>query len=330
MFSGLPISPLIDTPVPPPARNISGFWGRLLAFIVDGIVVSLPCFVLGSVFYSFFSNNPRWAMLVGFAIALPYFAVMGSSLKGGQTIGQRLTQIQVVDRAGLLLPVSESIIRYLILLGPLMLTADLLPTWTPSAITTGFNNLIGLAEFGIVYLYLFNNNTRQSLHDLATAAFVVDDPGTGHVDAPPLWRGHWAVLAAVVALLLAGSFAVPWLTHTESFSELTSVQTGVAQLPDVSNVEVTLQKSTSSRGQVTTGVLVSVTRRQGSADEHSIATKVATAVIQSDPHARELDLITVNFVEGFTIGFARFHSRHQIGHSPDEWEKMSSNGMPAR
>jgi len=105
-------------PFEAPTRYIASFWRRLFAFVVDVILISIPGFVLGYLFYSFFSGDPDWGSLIGFAITIPYFAVLGSSIGHGQTLAQRWTGIETVDVNGNHLSLGRSFLRYTVLLVP--------------------------------------------------------------------------------------------------------------------------------------------------------------------------------------------------------------------
>ena len=61
--------------------------------------------------------------------------------------------------------------------------------------------LAGAIGLGIVYLLLFNRQTRQGLHDLIVGTFVVKKGGVPDVIAAPLRRAHWYVLAGLFVLL---------------------------------------------------------------------------------------------------------------------------------
>lgn len=95
-----------NTPPPPDLtvsssqRTIAGFWRRLLAFAIDSLITSLPCFLLGLLFYGFLSVSAVYGTLSGFVLTVAYFAVFNSSILQGQTLGQRMMKIQVVNQNG--------------------------------------------------------------------------------------------------------------------------------------------------------------------------------------------------------------------------------------
>ena len=166
------LSPTKNTPKTAPQAPqsiiIAGFWKRLLAFIIDGLLLGIVGFLLGLMFFEQFARLGGWGRLVGFIITVSYFGVFNGSIGKGQTIGKRFTKLNVIDRDGQFLSPRKSFPRSAILVLPFFLNGALIPT---SVIMSPLGILIGLIVFGIggaiVYLYIFNRRTRQSLHDLA-------------------------------------------------------------------------------------------------------------------------------------------------------------------
>lgn len=120
--------PSVPPPVPTSVRIVAGFWRPLFAFAIDAIITAVPCGILGFALYNFLSNSGD-AIVIGFVLTLGYFAILGSSIEAGQTIGHRITQIQVVGRGGEPISLTRSLLRYLILLGPILLTSAVLPSF---------------------------------------------------------------------------------------------------------------------------------------------------------------------------------------------------------
>jgi hypothetical protein len=94
---------------------------------------------------------------------------------------------------------------------------------------------------------------------------------------------------------------------------------GVAGLPDVSSVDVGLHYVSSSGRPTTTTIIVSVHCQPKPTDYERTATEIAATVMKNDDHAKEVDFITVNFLEGFKVGLASFNFTHPFRHSSEEW-----------
>jgi uncharacterized RDD family membrane protein YckC len=297
-------------PVCVPTRYIAGFWRRLFAFVIDAILISIPGFVLGYLFYGFFSSGSDWNPVIGFAFTILYFAVLGSSVGKGQTLGQRWTGIETVDAQGNHFSFGKSFLRYTVLLVPIFF-GGILPTF--------LSWLTSFALLAVVYLYLFNVRTRQTLHDLATGSYVVETLGTGAVKRSPVWPWHWAVLGA---LAFIGLVAPSLLNRTGTFSELFAVEKALEQSDQFRDVKVALQ---TNRTHNTTDLRVTVICRYKPTDYERTAARIVGMVEQADPEAARQDFISVVFKEGFQVGFATFSNSRYVSHTPQQWEDILQN-----
>jgi len=306
--NAIPDSPSVTEPVKPPTRHIAGFWRRLFAFVVDGFLISIPSFFVGYTFYDFFCSSSVWAAVVGFAITLPYFAIMGSSIGTGQTLGQRLTGIEVVDGQGSHLSLDKSYLRYTVLLVPLLFGEAGLPSYLAWPMAA--------ACAAIFYLYGFNRRTRQTLHDLATGSFVVETAGIGTIEERRIWPGHWAILAVLGILCIV---ITPILTRTGPFPELMTIQRALLDSGKLRDVGVMLQ--TVSPGSKT-GLRLTVTWKSNPQDYEKAGAEIVGIVERAAPGAAKRDFIAVDFKEGFHVGLATFSNTHTLNHSPQEWEEI--------
>jgi uncharacterized RDD family membrane protein YckC len=185
-------SPLADQA--PAQAVISGFWRRLLAFILDGLLLGLVGVVLGLFWFDPLARLGGWGRLLGFCASLVYFGVLNSAIGGGQTFGKRVMRVRVVDRSGQPISPGRSFLRYTVLGAPYFLNHLLIP---PSLLMSpiGLPIVFILLGFGgaIVYLYIFNRRTRQSLHDLVAGTFVTRTTPPGYV-VGSIWRPHLIVV----------------------------------------------------------------------------------------------------------------------------------------
>ena len=187
------------------ASHIAGFWRRLFAFILDVLVLGVFGACLGLVSYDYLASVGGWGRILGFVIALTYLGVMNSRIFGGRTLGKMAMKIKVVSSNGAPLNVVTSFCRSGIICVPYFLNGapfyvDLLRSW--------FGIVLTLLVFGvglsIVYLFIFNRRTRQSLHDLAVGSYVVKtEAGTAPLLLGAPWRGHFVVVAVIMILAAA-------------------------------------------------------------------------------------------------------------------------------
>ena len=317
-----------DTPAPDslpegpsvrPTRVVASFWRRIFAFLLDIVITAVPCALVGFTFYRFFAESKLAGDLLGFFITLPYFAILGSCLGGGQTLGQRIVHIRVVNREGRCLSLERSFLRYLILLTPFQLCEAAIPTSAPAGIKMLVSWLLPALGAVIVYLYLFNVRTRQSLHDLAVGAYVVDADAKDHIETERFWKWHWAVLGGVLFVVaVLTSVIIGGLGKSSLFGELMSVQRAVLNSGKVQAAQVQIGKNRTN-GQTTTRLRVDVNWNGQPGNYDLASTEVAAIVLRADPEASKFDSIGVGFTEGFKIGFMNFSQNRVVNRRPVDW-----------
>ena len=238
------------------APPIAGFWRRLGAFFLDYLALGVIGGTVGFFMADEFVRLGPWGRLLGFSVALIYFGVLNSNITGGQTLGKRVLKVKVVPTDGAPLAVAKSFLRFLPLGAPwFLINAQL-----PESVLLSFGlYALSVAIFGIgiliIYLYVFNRRSRQSLHDLLVGSYVVSADTSGPVIAPAVWQGH----LAVCALLLVASGATPYFTKnlaaSEPFASLMDISHALNSEPWVLHAKVNKgQTFTASmdKGQTTT------------------------------------------------------------------------------
>ena len=309
-------------------RELAGFWRRIFAFVIDALLTAIPCGVLGLVFYDFFTNHRADGILIGFALTLLYFAVLGSSVGAGQTLGHRLTGLEVVDEQGKPISLKRSALRYSILLVPILLSSELVPAFARFGTNTAVDWLLSLGEFALLYLYVFNRSTRQSLHDLATKTYVVRFVPSGPVEPRRLWPWHWMILAGTGLLAVAFSSGLTSnISQSGPFPNLVRVQEGILDSGKVQSASVAVQQNWRN-GQTTVGLNVIVTWKGKPQDFEESAAQIADIVLQTDSQSAQRDFITVISPDGFSIGFARYSYNRQVSHSPADWRSEVQQRTP--
>jgi uncharacterized RDD family membrane protein YckC len=200
-----------EAPVAAAPGPIAGFWRRLAAFLIDSLVLGVPTSVVLHFAFDFVVSLGEAGRLIGFVVALAYFGLLNGRVGDGQTVGKNLMGIRVTDRNGETLSTPRAMLRFLVLGVPyfangVFINAD--PD-TLGVIAYPIVALLFVVVFGglgtIVYLYIFNRRTRQSLHDLAVGSFVVRamaerTPVPASLATPRL---HLYVVGCLFALMLA-------------------------------------------------------------------------------------------------------------------------------
>ena len=268
-----------------------------------------------------------------------YFGLLNSSLTGGRTIGKRILKIMVADRHARPLSPARSLIRFLIAGSPFFLNGALMIP--PEAIGNPVVSLlIGLIFFfmggSILYLYIFNCRTRQSLHDLVVGSYVIRTGSTQQeMTATRVWRGHFAVLGLIfAAVVVFSTVVVPGVMSTESFSGLLALQrriydTGLVHAAAVTSGTMYSSKAGGAEKEKTektekTYLSIHAVLKERPADYDRMITTFASIVMDGYTPVTEKDSLIVNVAYGYDIGIWSSWIRRSRQLSPGEWKKLLS------
>lgn len=86
-----------------------GFWIRVVAFIIDGVILAILSSILNSIL---FGGDTVRGNGLNTLLGLAYSMYFWSSYGHGQTVGNRVMKIRVVKTDGSELSLTESFIRY--------------------------------------------------------------------------------------------------------------------------------------------------------------------------------------------------------------------------
>jgi uncharacterized RDD family membrane protein YckC len=304
-------------------RTICGFWRRIFALIIDGAILGILGAILGLLFFDFFVGLGGWGRLVGFLIALLYSGILDSSIGKGQTIGKRLTRIKVVDSSGSYISLFRSFIRFTILSAPFFLNGALIPI---SLVLSPIGFFFSFIVFGIggaiVYLYIFNRRTRQSLHDLIVGTYVIRSSATGKVAVLHIWKGHLVIVGIwFLVVIIFTTIVAPKLTQIGPFPELLSVQRSIQKSGKVHMATVSVGKIWSG-GKETKYFKTNAIWKNRPENYDDAAEEIASIVLKEYPHITDQDILFVTITYGFDIGIARAWKKYNNRYAPkDSGEK---------
>lgn len=281
----------------PERRTISGFWRRILAFALDSVFLGLVGMAIGLLFYDPLCRLGGWGRLLGFCIALAYYGLLNSIVGKGQTIGKRIVKIEVINRKGENISPLLSVLRYTILAVPFFLNGAIIP---PSIIASPFGHLLGLLVFGfggaIIYLYIFNRRTRQSLHDVACGTFVVRTFPKGDVLSGPVWRPHVVVVGVWFVLVIVAMVVVQGVSQKGVFPGLLATQQAIMSSGKVHMATLSVGKTWRASGgsrTETNHLSSNVIWKKRPADYEAAATEVAAIILDSYPDVTTKDVLAV-------------------------------------
>lgn len=295
---------------------------RLGAFIIDILILGMIGQLLGLVFEFIFVHLGLWGRLVGFSIALLYFGIGNSSKANGQTIGKKLLGIQVVGTNNAPISLGRSLLRYTILGLPFFLNGIALPNTKIQAVLIYPLTLVIVGGMlSILYLFLFNRATGQSLHDLIAKTYVVNIDMQKH-SMGQLRRVHLIVVAIIATM----STTLPIFTHqlasSEPFQELFVIRDNLVQQPNVTNASVSKNKNitiaSSGEQETTNSIFTQISVTNDKIDQAKFARRLATIVAANYNNMTHIDAINVTLVYGFDIGIASRWQSYAFQFAPDE------------
>jgi uncharacterized RDD family membrane protein YckC len=307
--------------------QIAGFWRRLFAFMIDMFLLGVAGIVLGLVFSEFFISLGEWGRVVGFTIAIAYFGALNSQVGSGQTIGKGMLRLRVVTRDGTALSLPRSLSRAAVLCVPLILNGfvtgpDLSQTWVAVVLCV----LVFGLGLSIVYLYIFNRKTRQSLHDLVVDSIVV--AAQSHPSEPftrLLWRGHLLVVAVVMGAACTAPYFTGRLTTTQPFAALMPLVESMGQQPGVDSVRVmegtNWVKSSTGDSQTQKFVSIGVRSAMQATEFESLANRLAAIALAKYPGLGDQDYMVVSISRGYDIGIASGWRGNNFSFSPAQWRE---------
>ncbi len=291
-------------------------------------------------FFETFSRLGSWGPLIGFFLALPYFAILDSSVGNGQTLGKRLLHVQVIGGNGAPISFWRSTVRYTVFAVPYFLDEMLLPTTrTPWLVTT----LVSIMVFGLggatLYLVTFNRHTRQGIHDLAVGSYVAEANKDGLLKIEPIWRVHWAILGLLLIVYFLGTGVLgdklaQWGPFPQLLIDVRAVEgmEGV-QAAGVQDLNQTDYGSGEKKKILVINVYWSGQSRDKQVftsngvgnindnwtDKQAFADQVGKLIINQDPTVRDRDLLKIVVIRGYNLGIAHAQVSYYYQHTPAEW-----------
>ncbi len=323
--------PSTPTPDTSDFAPIAGFWRRVAAFFVDGVILALIGHGLGLMLFDVFVRLGPWGRGIGLLVALVYF-VPQESARAGQSLGKRLLRIRVVDAQGRSLSLGLGAARFAVFGVPYFLNGAALPMdLMMFAGGVPFALLVVGGLFALAYLLAFNRRTRQSLHDLAVGSFVVR-AGARHAPAPAcVWRGHLVIAGALALLAGASPLFYPWLTSIPPFAALSALDERLAAQPELRSVGVSASSGrvygVHSDSHPIHELRIDATIAKPPVDDVALSTRLAGIALASWPDAKLQDRIAVRLAYGFDIGIASSWDANTLSLAPDQWADRVAAGV---
>lgn len=281
---------------------LAGFWRRLAAFVIDGILLGLAGNMVGQILFDPLAFIGGWGRLIGFTIAVAYFGLFDSGRFGAATPGKRVAGLRVVDAAGHAVSLPRSLIRAVLLTAPFVFSGMILVISEASLVELIFSGLAAGLVAASLYMAAFNRGTRQGLHDLAVGTYVVlGSASRTSLEGLAMWRPHALIAASLLVVSVSASMlGYPvWV----KFSPGVSVE---ATLPPHGGAPVLraawMMYSPAQGGPRTCDHLTVMLRGTG-VDDEALARRIASAMALHF-HCHIETHLSVRMLYLFDLGFA--------------------------
>jgi uncharacterized RDD family membrane protein YckC len=331
----------MENSVPPPlpaaassqtsGSTVAGFWRRVFAACIDSFLLGLVGWILGLFFFRQFMHMGNWGRLLGFVIALLYFVPLNSRIGAGQTLGKRALRIRVTSANGETLGLLKSFARSCALFTPFFLNGVQIPL---HYIRSPLGIAVSLGIFGlglsIIYLFVFNSRTRQSLHDLLVGSYVVP-VGSEQGEKRHVWRGHFLIVGIILLLAAILPVVTSRLAQVQVFAEIMPAYEALLHEPEVTGAQLFSGQNYSwdAKGGGRNASVVDATVRlnRSISDKNAEAEKFARIILQKYPGANSKDYLKIGLVEGYDIGIASAFVSQNFNYSLAEWrQRLDSSG----
>lgn len=288
-----------------------GFWRRILAFLVDCMVLGALCLSLGYLLYDRVAALGSMGRLIGLGFGVVYFGAGASPLLNGQSLGKRALGLKVIRWEGDFLSVLPAVARSFVVVAPIIFNGLLWPVsnpvmgWILAWVSVVLVFGLGLAQ---IVLLLLNGPDRRLVHDFLFGTVVVRKA----VDAAqPVRPAAWKLFVVLGTVIAVGG-GMLWVTHPfqgwtgSNLKDLSITQTALMKEPDVSSASVLQSKSVfrSIGGQSRTSETLQIVARLTRWPTVPEAKARRLAQLVQTTHAqRPKDGIVVVLTYGFDLGF---------------------------
>lgn len=302
---------------------LSKFWTRVWALLIDSLILGIFGFILGSVFEDFFIALGEEAKLIGWFISLAYFSILNSKLNNGQTIGKKIMKIQVTDIEGRTVSLKTSFIRALIFTTPFFLNGfKITGTATFSVVNIIQSMIIFTLGLGIMVFYIFNKETRQSLHDIVAKTYVVQDHRNSTVTIMPQPKKLPFYITGGLLLLVIITSIYNYNSNSE-IKKLLPVYEMVSRQDHVSRASISMNHFSGSKQYVYTISIKTDKKQQfnGHMENDPIIKEAVETFINSNVYENDQDVLNVVIGSGFDIGIARQNYSYNVFKPIFKWRE---------
>jgi len=303
----------------------SGFWTRIWALLIDTLILGVFGYILGLTLENIFISMGECARLVGWGISLAYFSILNSRLNNGQTLGKKIMKIQVTNIEGKTIDLKTSLIRALILTIPFFLNAFAIPgSDTFSVINIVQSIIIFASGIGIIVFYIFNKETRQSLHDILMKTYVVrDHRNTAVTMMPPLKKLLFYITGGLLSLIIITS--VYNFNSNSEIKELIPVYEKISQQDHVLRTTLSMNYLPLESKKPVYTISIRTDQKQefnGHMENNPVVKEAVKTFISSNVYKTDQNILNVVIGSGFDIGIAKKYYSYNVIKPIYQWREI--------
>lgn len=312
-------SQIQETKIERKESEFSPLTKRIIAFIIDLMVLSAVSFVIGFSFMGTQMIKDPWELILSFILITTYFSVFNSKI-GGSSIGKKAMKIQVLNINEEQIPLIRSIVRYSLLTAPYFIFS-LLESFDISIY--GFIGGLKFSYyFGLLFFLVTDKNLRRGYHDILLNTFVKANNLTiESFNYPKKYSKIFGAVCLTITLIsVAGNFyPVININTSEYQNQIDELETsmssttstyekiiaGIQKIEDVNAIEGINLNTTN--GVKSLEIIVQSKTYKGEA----LTDKVYNEIKGSLGEFGELKNVTIISNYGFSMTLATFNNSYQ-------------------
>lgn len=322
---------------------IAGFWRRLLAAIIDIVIISVFCQLISLLFPLTLYKLGPYASPLGLLVVLPYYGILNSKIGQGWTIGKRILNLEVRSKDNQYLSIYKSFLRTSLLFSPLIINCFGLLNLENSFVIQTINFLLYSIYGLLIYTMVFNKATRQGFHDMILGTYVVDlrkETNKPYNETP---KKHWIISFAWIGFVLVfimGFNIFQSIKRNSTTFENTIYQTFKSINEEFKQNPNTITSSISEQTRKTTKTNLYSTQETESwitrslvldiwinskldfEEMKNVGLEYIRIVITDFPNIDNYDLITIRIKYGFSLGFTYKNFTTTWSGSPYDWRSL--------
>jgi uncharacterized RDD family membrane protein YckC len=310
-------------------KMVVGFWLRLLADVMDALILGLAGFLLAIPFKEQFYRLGENGLFIGLLITFAYTGLLQSHIGQGQSLAKKALRIQVLNMDGTYQSLFKSFMRYAVIAlifynsWIYMALSSLFPFLNNEILQSGYTYFVIFLLLGVTILVAFHP-LKRGIHDLLANSIVVrkgtfDPEKVARLNIKSKARRSFFIWGSC-CLILAGLsvYLLAWQKKmTPTLAELTKIQQDLSASTAFENISVryNTHHGKNAEGIETTRASLSILpflRKEqfDNPDLRMRETQKAVAIaLMSSAMVDRCDFISVQIRTGFNIGISSLYIR---------------------